>query len=102
MRMAVAAGATVRAFDPVALDNLGREFPEVERATDMYHALEGADALVIATEWNEFRAPDFDRVAALMPSRLIFDGRNLYKRQAMESRGFAYHSVGRAPVLPRG
>ena len=102
MRLAVAAGAAVRAFDPVALDNLAREFPEVERAKDMYHALEGADALVIATEWNEFRAPDFDRVAALMPSRLVFDGRNLYKRQAMEARGFAYHSVGRAPVLPQG
>jgi UDPglucose 6-dehydrogenase len=100
MRMAVAAGAKVRAFDPVALENLAKEFPEVERARDMYHALEGADALVICTEWNEFRSPDFDRVAALLPSRTIFDGRNLYKRQTMEDRGFAYHSVGRAPVLP--
>jgi UDPglucose 6-dehydrogenase len=66
----------------------------------MYHALEGADALIIATEWNEFRAPDFDRVAKLMPSRLIFDGRNLYKRDTMHAHGFAYHSVGRAPVDP--
>jgi UDPglucose 6-dehydrogenase len=101
MRMAVAAGAKVRAFDPVALENLGREFPEIEHATDMYHALEGADALVIATEWNEFRTPDFERMASLMPSRLVFDGRNLYRRQQMEERGFAYHSVGRAPVERR-
>jgi UDPglucose 6-dehydrogenase len=98
MRKAVAAGAKVRAFDPVALENLGREFPEVEHANDMYHALEGADALVICTEWNEFRAPDLDRVAALLPSKTIFDGRNLYKCQAMAERGFAYHSVGRAPT----
>jgi UDPglucose 6-dehydrogenase len=101
MRKAVAAGAKVRAFDPVALENLGKEFPEVEHATDMYHALEGADALVIATEWNEFRSPDFDRVAKLMPSKLVFDGRNLYKSGAMAERGFAYYSVGRAPVNPR-
>ncbi|MFM7260289.1 MAG: UDP-glucose dehydrogenase family protein [bacterium] len=98
MRLAVAAGAKVRAFDPVALENLGREFPEVEHANDLYHAVEGADALVIATEWNEFRAPDFARLAGLMPSRLIFDGRNLYRREAMLAHGFAYHSVGREPV----
>jgi len=98
MRLAVAAGAKVRAFDPVALENLGREFPEVEHARDLYHAVEGADALVIATEWNEFRAPDFARLGRLMPSRLIFDGRNLYRREAMLAQGFAYHSVGREPV----
>jgi UDPglucose 6-dehydrogenase len=57
---------------------------------------------VIATEWNEFRAPDFDRVAAQMPSKLIFDGRNLYRTSQMAERGFAYHSIGRSPVLPRG
>jgi UDPglucose 6-dehydrogenase len=101
MKMAIAAGAKVRAFDPVALENLGREMPEVEHGKDMYDTLEGADALVIATEWNEFRAPDFDRVARCMPSRLVFDGRNLYKTSMMAERGFAYHSVGRAPSLPR-
>ncbi|MFM7134848.1 MAG: UDP binding domain-containing protein, partial [Planctomycetota bacterium] len=101
MRLAVAAGAKVRAFDPVALENLGKEFPEVEHAKDMYDALTGADALVICTEWNEFRAPDFDRVAALLPSKLVFDGRNLFRREAMNERGFAYYSVGRSPVHPR-
>jgi len=102
MKMAMAAGAKVRAFDPVALENLQREMPEAEHGKDMYDALAGADALVIATEWNEFRAPDFDRVAAQMPSKLIFDGRNLYRTSQMAERGFAYHSIGRSPVLPRG
>ena len=101
MKLALAAGAKVRAFDPAALENLGRELPEVEHAKDMYEALDGADALVIATEWPEFRAPDFERVAAAMPSRLVFDGRNLYRRNVMERADFAYHSVGRAPVLRR-
>jgi len=98
MRRALDAGAAVRAFDPVALENLGKELPSVEHASDMYQAAEGADALIIATEWNEFRAPDFSQLARIMPSRLIFDGRNLYRREALLGHGFAYHSVGRAPV----
>jgi UDPglucose 6-dehydrogenase len=102
MKMALAAGARVCAFDPVALENLGREMPQVEHGKDMYDTLAGADALVIATEWNEFRAPDFDRISRNMPSRLIFDGRNLYRTSLMAERGFAYHSVGRSPVLRGG
>jgi UDPglucose 6-dehydrogenase len=98
MKRALAAGAKVRAFDPVALENLGKDLPQAEHAADMYDALEGADALVIATEWNEFRTPDFGRVAKLMPSRLIFDGRNLFRRETMAGHGFAYYSVGRAAV----
>lgn len=98
MERALAAGATIRAFDPVALENLGKALPTAEHARDLYHAAEGADALVISTEWNEFRAPDFSRLATVMPSKLIFDGRNLYRREAMHAHGFAYHSVGRAPV----
>ncbi|MFM1868799.1 MAG: UDP-glucose 6-dehydrogenase [Planctomycetota bacterium] len=98
MERALAAGASIRAFDPVALENLGKALPAAEHARDLYHAAEGADALVISTEWNEFRAPDFSRLAAVMPSKLIFDGRNLYRREAMQAHGFAYHSVGRAPV----
>jgi UDPglucose 6-dehydrogenase len=98
MERALAAGATIRAFDPVALENLGKALPAAEHARDLYHAAGGADALVISTEWNEFRAPDFSRLATVMPSKLIFDGRNLYRREAMHAQGFAYHSVGRAPV----
>jgi UDPglucose 6-dehydrogenase len=98
MRKALDAGAKVRAFDPVALENLAKEMPEVHRAGDMYAALDGADALVICTEWNEFRSPDFDEIARRLPSKTIFDGRNLYRRQAMIDRGFSYVSVGREPV----
>ncbi len=98
MERALAAGAAIRAFDPVALENLGKALPAAEHARDLYHAAEGANALVISTEWNEFRAPDFSRLATVMPSKLIFDGRNLYRREAMHAHGFAYHSVGRAPV----
>ena len=101
MQRAIAAGATVTAFDPVALENLGKEMPAVVHAADMYAALEGADALVIATEWAEFRSPDWEWVAKLLPSKLIFDGRNLYRSQAMDQLGFSYYSVGRAPVRPR-
>ena len=101
MRMALDAGAKVAAFDPVALENLAREMPEVRRAKDMYDCLDGADALVICTEWSEFRSPDFDEVARRLPSRTIFDGRNLYRRPAMEQRGFTYHSVGRETVVGR-
>jgi UDPglucose 6-dehydrogenase len=100
MRLALAAGAKVRAFDPVALENLASALPEAARAKDMYDCLDGADALVICTEWNEFRSPDFDEIARRLPSKLIFDGRNLYRRQAMEERGFSYYSVGREPVRP--
>ena len=100
MKRALDAGARVKAFDPVALENLGKEMPQVERAADMYAALDGASALVICTEWNEFRSPDFDEIAKRLPSKVIFDGRNLYRRQAMIERGFAYYSVGREPVRP--
>ena len=99
MRMALDAGAKVAAFDPVALENLAKEMPAVRRAKDMYDCLDGADALVICTEWSEFRSPDFDEVARRLPSRTVFDGRNLYRRPAMEQRGFTYHSVGRETVV---
>lgn len=101
MRMALEAGAKVRAFDPVALENLAADLPAATRVPDMYACLEGADALVICTEWSEFRSPDFALVAERLPSKLIFDGRNLYRRQAMDERGFSYYSVGREPVRPR-
>jgi UDPglucose 6-dehydrogenase len=101
MRLALEAGAKVRAFDPVALENLAKEMPSVTRCSDMYAALDGADALVLCTEWNEFRSPDFDEIARRLPQKTIFDGRNLYRRQAMDERGFTYYSVGREPVRPR-
>jgi UDPglucose 6-dehydrogenase len=110
--LAVAAGAKVRAFDPVASDNLRSSLeagPSAKRAAvtivaDMYSALDGADALVLCTEWSEFRHPDFDQMAARMtpgPSGpAIFDGRNIYRAQIMRDHGFTYHCVGRPPVVP--
>ncbi|MGA0871322.1 MAG: UDP-glucose dehydrogenase family protein [Phycisphaerales bacterium] len=100
MRKALAAGAAVRAFDPVALENLASELPEATRVDDMYEVLEGADALVICTEWNEFRTPDFPEISRRLAAPLVFDGRNLYRRQQMEDLGIVYLSVGRPAVRP--
>ena len=102
MQHALRAGASVRAFDPVAMDNLARELPEVHRAADMYACCEGADALVICTEWQEFRTPDFDRMRTLLKRRLVADGRNLYRCETMQQHGFTYASVGRATVRAKG
>jgi UDPglucose 6-dehydrogenase len=98
MQRALDAGARVRAYDPVALPNLTREMKDIEIATDMYQCLQGADALVVCTEWREFRSPDLDRVKSLLSAPLIFDGRNLYRSQAMLEHGFDYVSIGRETV----
>ena len=98
MERAIKAGARVRAFDPVALEHLSREMTRVEIATDMYQCLEGADALVVCTEWSDFRSPDWDRVKTLLSAPLIFDGRNLYRSHSMQEHGFDYVSIGRATV----
>lgn len=92
-------GASVRAYDPVAMHEAGRVLagqPGVSFATDMYDALDGADALLIATEWKVFRAPDFDRVKALLKTPLIIDGRNLYTPADVRAQGFEYSGIGRA------
>jgi UDPglucose 6-dehydrogenase len=89
-------GATVTAFDPEAMDNskmvLGDRVRFVE---NQYDALSGADALLIATEWNEFRTPDFEKIGSLLNQKTIFDGRNLFDLEAMEKTGFHYVSIGR-------
>ncbi|MBN2563651.1 MAG: UDP-glucose/GDP-mannose dehydrogenase family protein [Phycisphaerae bacterium] len=93
------AGARVRANDPKAFDNLRMEFGDrITYCADAYEALVGADALVVCTEWNEFRSPDFDRIRSALRQPLIFDGRNLYSLERMRRRGFQYYSVGRPPV----
>ncbi len=96
IRVLLDAGATVVAYDPEAADTtrdvLG---DEIAYAETQYEALEGADALVILTEWNAFRRPDFDTVRSRLGSPLIFDGRNLYDPDIVEAAGFTYFSVGR-------
>lgn len=92
-------GATVAAFDPEAMKNVKNEIGDTIRYTEsQYEALENADALIIATEWNEFRTPDFSRVAASLKNKAIFDGRNLFDLSAMKDLGFYYQSVGREVI----
>jgi UDPglucose 6-dehydrogenase len=97
----LAANAQVVAHDPQGLANLRRHYGERVRCeADGYAALQGADALAIVTEWNQFRSPDFARMKGLMEARIIFDGRNLYDLHQMESEGFEYHSIGRRSIIP--
>ncbi|HVZ56138.1 MAG TPA: UDP-glucose/GDP-mannose dehydrogenase family protein [Chitinophagaceae bacterium] len=92
-------GARIVAFDPEAMGNMRRVLGDrIQYAANQYDCLDGADALVIATEWNEFRTPDFDRVASLMKRKVVFDGRNLFELSNMESLGFYYESIGRRTV----
>ena len=93
-----ARGAQVSAYDPVAMKaaaDLPRAYPSVSLAHDMYAALDGADALLIVTEWKVFRAPDLARVKSLLKSPVIFDGRNLYEPADMKEQGFEYQGIGR-------
>jgi len=92
-------GASVVAFAPVAMDHARRELGDrVEFAEGDMAALDGADALVICTEWSEFRNPDFAEMKERMKAPVVFDGRNIYDPTHMAELGFAYWSVGRAPV----
>jgi UDPglucose 6-dehydrogenase len=96
-----AAGAKVRAYDPVAMDEARRvmgDVPGLHFATSQAAALEGADALVIATEWKEFRNPDFDALKATLKQPLVLDGRNLYEPALMQALGIDYVGVGRGVV----
>jgi UDPglucose 6-dehydrogenase len=90
------AGATVTAHDPAAMPEAQRRIGDAIRyAESNYDALEGADALVVVTDWNEYRHPDFNRIKAMLRRAVIIDGRNLYNAQRMKSMGFVYDSIGR-------
>ena len=92
-------GATIQAFDPEAMENVkGVIGDTITYASNQYEALEGADALLIVTEWPVFRTPDFDKVKSLLKNQAIFDGRNLYKISEMKENGFDYFSIGREEV----
>lgn len=95
-------GATITAFDPEAMKNVENEIGgKISYAEDQYQALEGADALIIATEWNEFRTPQFSRIFSSLKNKAIFDGRNLFELSAMKELGFHYESVGREIVIQK-
>ncbi|MFZ1687404.1 MAG: UDP-glucose/GDP-mannose dehydrogenase family protein [Flavobacteriales bacterium] len=92
-------GATVTAFDPEGMPNVKKlNGDTIAFATDEYAALKDADALIICTEWSEFRNPDFVRVGSLLKNKVIFDGRNLYELEQMKEQGYAYVSIGRNKV----
>lgn len=92
-------GADIIAFDPEAIPSV-KAYTDLELtyADSQYDALPDADALIIVTEWNEFRTPNFDKIKASMKSPVIFDGRNVYDLEVMETRGFDYYSIGRKTV----
>jgi UDPglucose 6-dehydrogenase len=94
-----AKGATVSAYDPEAMENAKREIKDkITYADNQYDALKDADALIIATEWSEFRTPDFIKIKSMLKTPVIFDGRNLFELYQMEERGFHYVSIGRKAV----
>ena len=89
-------GAEISAFDPVAMENAGKIFgKKVSFAKDEYSALKGADALVLVTEWQEFREPDMEKMKSLMKGHVIFDGRNIYNPEKVRAQGFEYFGIGR-------
>jgi UDPglucose 6-dehydrogenase len=97
------AGASVQAFDPKAMDEARRLYgdrPGFTLCDSPEAALEGCDALVILTEWNQFRSPDFDLIRARLNEPVIVDGRNLYDPAPLASRGFHYYAIGRPPLAP--
>ena len=99
-----AAGSRVRAFDPVAMDEARRIYgdrPDLVLCDNPEATLEGADALVIATEWNVFRSPNFDTIQHKLNHPAIFDGRNLYDPESLKERGFDYFGIGRGDSIMR-
>ena len=91
----VAKGANIRAYDPEAMDEAKNQLPDITYCSNSYDCIDGADALVIITEWDQFRALDFDRVKSLMVNPVLVDLRNIYNPVRMAEQGFTYISVGR-------
>jgi UDPglucose 6-dehydrogenase len=95
----LAAGAEITVFDPEAMDNVKALLGDkISYAKDQYEALEGADALLIATEWSVFRNPDFEKMEEVLKNKVVFDGRNLFDLQKMIDLGYYYNSIGRKIV----
>ena len=96
----LAAGATIKAFDPEAMTNVKNSLGEhsIYFAQNAYDAIEQADALAIVTEWSEFRNPNFDKMKSLLKTKTIFDGRNVFSLEKMKEEGFYYESIGRSTV----
>jgi UDPglucose 6-dehydrogenase len=96
-------GATVRAFDPEAREETARIYGELNDLVlceSPESALDGADSLVVITEWNLFRSPDFELIRNRLKDLVIFDGRNLYDPEFLAKQGFTYYSIGRETAQP--
>jgi len=91
-------GAKVRAHDPVGMEQARKELPDIEYCDDPYACVKGADAMVVVTEWVQYRTLDLDRLKAELKQPVVVDLRNIYRPEDMAAHGFAYESVGRAPV----
>ena len=94
-RYLIEQGATVRAYDPVAMENSARAFPQIVMCSNAYEVADGVDALVVATPWNEFKQLDMDRIVGRMKQPILVDGRNMYEPEKMREIGFKYRAVGR-------
>jgi len=94
----LAEGASVTVYDPEAMENVKRLLPDLTYCHTAYAALDDADALMIFTEWPQFRTPDFDKMGKLMKDKVIFDGRNLYELEVMRENKFTYFSIGRESI----
>jgi UDPglucose 6-dehydrogenase len=91
----LAEGASVQAYDPIAIENTKHIFPHICYAKNAYDAAQDADALLVVTEWNEFKLLDMEKIKAGMRRPLIFDGRNIYDPLRLRRLGFEYHCIGR-------
>ena len=97
----LAEGAVIRAYDPAALDEACRTLPGLKACRDAYDAADGADVLIIMTEWNQFRTLDFDRLKGLMKKPVLLDLRNVYDPERVAAAGFRHVSVGRPSQGPK-
>ena len=94
-------GSTLSVFDPEAMNNVKALLGDkITYAENQYDVLKGADALIIATEWNEFRTPNFLKMVTTLRNKVIFDGRNLFDVAAIRELGFYYESIGREAAIP--
>ena len=95
-------GATVFGYDPVAMNNIARMDKNLHLVKDPYELADGADALLVCTEWNEFKQLDLQRIKGLMKQPVIVDGRNIYEPRIMHNLGFQYRAVGRGADFTNG
>jgi len=88
-------GGKIRAYDPIATENVQKLFPQVEYVDSVYDVSDGADALMLVTEWNEFRQLDLNRLGKCMKRKVLFDGRKVYRQPLAERAGFEYLTIGK-------